>query len=78
MKIYITHLLQISNFSSPFRWFEIKNFLRRPTMVTDNISNFVPPPRIFFISTGLIITFEETFLENFISRWSFIHKYDDS
>ena len=44
MKIYITHLLQILNFSSPFRRFEIKNFLRQPTMGADNISNFVPPP----------------------------------
>ena len=63
MKIYITHLLQILNFSSPFRRFEIKNFLRQPTMGADNISNLVPPlpaptppPKIFFISTGLILT----------------------
>ena len=48
MKIYITHLLQILNFSSPFRRFEIKNFLRRPTMVADNISNLVAPPQNFF------------------------------
>ena len=31
MKIYITHLLQILNFSSTFRRFEIKNSLCRPT-----------------------------------------------
>ena len=37
MKIYITHLPQILNFSSPFREFEIKDSLRRPTMVADNI-----------------------------------------
>ena len=53
MKIYITHLLQILNFSSPFRRFEIKNFLRQPTMGADNISNLVPPlppppPQNFF------------------------------
>ena len=43
MKIYITHLLQILNFSSPFRRFEMKNSLRRPTIVADNISNLVAP-----------------------------------
>ena len=58
MKMYITHLLQKLNFSSPFRRFEMKNSLRRSTMVADNISNLVapppptlpspPPPRIFF------------------------------
>ena len=56
MKIYITHLLEILNFSSLFRRFEIKNVLFRPTMMADNISNLVAPPRrIFFISTGLNI-----------------------
>ena len=38
MEIYITCPLQILSFSSPFRRFEMKNFLRRPTMVADNIS----------------------------------------
>ena len=33
MEIYITYLLQILTFSSLFRRFEIKNILRRPTMV---------------------------------------------
>ena len=47
MKIYITHLLQILNFSSPFRRFEIKNFLCRPTMVAGNISNLVALPELF-------------------------------
>ena len=49
MKIYITHLLQILNFSSSFRRFEIKNFLRRPTMVADNISKLVAPPEFFSV-----------------------------
>ena len=48
MKIYITHLLQILNFSSPFRRFELKNFLRRPAMVADNISNLEAPLSEFF------------------------------
>ena len=38
MEIYITCLLQILSFSSRFRRFEMKNFLRWPTMVADNIS----------------------------------------
>ena len=37
MEIYITSLQQILSFSSRFRQFEMKNFLRRPTMVADNI-----------------------------------------
>ena len=45
MEICITRLLQILSSSSPFRRIEIKNFLRRPTMVAG--------PRIFFISAGL-------------------------
>ena len=48
MKIYITHLLQILNFSSTFRQSEIKNSLCRPAMVADNISNLVAPPQNFF------------------------------
>ena len=55
MKIYITHLLQILNFSSPFRRFEIKNFLRRSTMVADNISNLVAHPKNFFHFYGPVI-----------------------
>ena len=47
MKIYITHLLQILNFSSPIRRFKIKNSLRRPTMVANNISDLVPPQNFF-------------------------------
>ena len=47
MKIYITHLLKILNFSSPFRRFEIKPFLCRPTMVAANISNLVAPLEFF-------------------------------
>ena len=39
MKVDITHLLQIINFSSPFRRFEIKNSLCRPIMVANNILN---------------------------------------
>ena len=38
MEIYITSLQQILSFYSRFRRFEMKNFLRRPTMVTDNIA----------------------------------------
>ena len=51
-EIYITCFLQILNFSSRFRQFEMKNFLRRPTMAA-TIQYFIigrPPPRI---STGL-------------------------
>ena len=47
MKIYITPLLQILDFPSPFRRFEIKNSLRRPTMVADNISNLVAHQNLF-------------------------------
>ena len=43
MKVDITHLLQIINFSSPFRRFEIKNSLCRPIMVANNIF----PPQTF-------------------------------
>ena len=35
-KIYVTYLLKILHFFSPFRQFEMKNFLHRPIMV-DNI-----------------------------------------
>ena len=52
-EIYITFLQWILSLSSRFRRFEMKNFLRRPTMVAGNISGLVAPPRIFFISTGL-------------------------
>ena len=38
MEIYMTCILQILSFSSPFRRFEMENFLRRPTMVAHNIS----------------------------------------
>ena len=38
MEIYITSLSQILSFSSRFAQFEMKNFLRRPTMVAGNIS----------------------------------------
>ena len=38
IEIYITCLLQILSFSSRFKQFEMKNFLRRPTMAGDNIS----------------------------------------
>ena len=37
MEIYITYHLQILSFSSRFRRFEMKNFIRRPTMVANNI-----------------------------------------
>ena len=48
MKVDITHLLQIINFSSPFRRFEIKNSLCRPIMVANNILNLEPsPPQTF-------------------------------
>ena len=40
-EIYITCLLQILTFSSRFKECEMKNFLRRPTMVADNISLLV-------------------------------------
>ena len=42
MKVDITHLLQILNFSSPFTRFEIKNSLCRPIMVANNILNLEP------------------------------------
>ena len=47
MEIYITRLLQVLSFSRPFRRFEMKNFLRRPTMVADNISLSVAPQNFF-------------------------------
>ena len=47
MKIYITHLLQILNFSRPFRQFEIKSSLHRPTIEAGNTSNLVAPPEFF-------------------------------
>ena len=47
MKNYITHILQILNFSSHFRRSEIKNSLRRPTKVADNISNLLAPQNLF-------------------------------
>ena len=47
MKIYITHLLQILDFPSPFRGFEIKNSLHWPTMVAENISNLVAHQNFF-------------------------------
>ena len=47
MEIYITSLLQILSFSSCFRLFEIKNFLRRLSMVADNITQLVAPPEFF-------------------------------
>ena len=43
IEIYITCLLQILSFPSSFRRFEMKNFLRRPPMVVDNISELVAP-----------------------------------
>ena len=39
MEIYITCLLQILSFYSPFRRFEMKNFLHRPTI--DTKSRFI-------------------------------------
>ena len=56
MKIYITHFLQKLNFSSPFRQFEIKNSLPRPTMVADNISNLVTPQELFSILRACLFT----------------------
>ena len=47
MEIYITYLLQILSFSSRFRRFEMKHFLRLPVMVADNISWLVVPPEFF-------------------------------
>ena len=38
MDIYITCILRRLSYPSRFRQFEMKNFLRWPTMVTDNIS----------------------------------------
>ena len=49
MEIYITYLLKILSFSSPFRRYEMKNFLYRPTMVADHISYLVAPPEFFSI-----------------------------
>ena len=46
MEFYITSLLQILCFSSHFRRFEMKIFLRRPTMMADNISQLVTPPSL--------------------------------
>ena len=38
MEIYITCLLQVLSFSSRFRRFEMKSFLRWPNMVADKNS----------------------------------------
>ena len=53
MEIYIISLQQTLSFPSRFRRLEINNFLRRSTMVADNITYLAAPtPRIFFISTA--------------------------
>ena len=52
MEIYITYLLKILSFSSPFRRYEMKKFLYRPTMVADHISYLVAPPQNFFQFCG--------------------------
>ena len=54
MEIYITSLEQILSFSSRFRRFEMKNFLRRPTMVANNITQLVVP-QIFFHFYGSVL-----------------------
>ena len=54
MEIYITCFLEILSSSSRCRRFETENFFRRATMVDNNMSKLVaPPPRNFFVSTGL-------------------------
>ena len=47
IEIYITCLLQILSFSSRFRRFKMKNFLRRPSMVADNITWLIVPSEFF-------------------------------
>ena len=54
MEIYISYLHQILSFSSHFRRLEMKNFLCRHTMVSDNISLFVAFFSIFFVITRVI------------------------
>ena len=63
IEIYITYLLQILSFFSRFTRFEMQNFLRRSTMVDDNISQFVAPPE-FFHFYGPVATQNKTF-DNF-------------
>ena len=40
IEIYITYFLQILSFSSPFRRFEMRNFLRRPLVGLQNFFHF--------------------------------------
>ena len=47
MEIYFTGLPKILLFSSPFRQFELKNFLHRSTMMGDHISYLVAPHNFF-------------------------------
>ena len=58
MEIYITYLLKILSFSSPFRRYEMKNFLYRPTMVADHISYLVAPPEFFSILRAWTFSFK--------------------
>ena len=57
MEIYVTCLLQILSFSSPFRRFQVKNFLRPPTMVADIISQLVAPTQNFCHFYGPVTLF---------------------
>ena len=68
MEIYITCLLQILSFSSRFIRFEIKNFLRQPTMVADNNSWLVASPEFFsFLLACISIVYDSFILELNIS-----------
>ena len=53
MEIYITCLLQILSISSRFGRFEMKIFLRRPTIGGRQYFVIGSPARMFFICTGL-------------------------
>ena len=66
MDIYITCLLQILNFPSRFRRFEMKHFLRRPIMVVESTSWLVAPQN-FFHFYGLV-KYSQSDLLRFISE----------
>ena len=66
MEIYITYLLQILSFSSRYRRFEMKNLLRQPTMVADNISRLVAPRQTSFHFYGPALRmFNNTFSDRY-------------
>ena len=63
MEIYFTCLPKILLFSSPFRRFEMKNFLHRSTMMVDHISYLVAPNNFFqFYGPGVLTNWKRCYL----------------